>query len=232
MASPMRILQQLLVLFTVRIASALTQQRRFLHHGRASHAKSPTTTVLTSNSSSAGLSVAGKAGHAGIEGDVGLRVGPCGGSGVDEDLFGIYKNNLLQGVCSLPLSHTEAQMTCRNKLECLLNDFYSGGCGGIKNYPADLCKVCTSEMSMRNSTVGGQEYVKVNGTYFYEYRQHFEEAYSSYPEYMEVIKDSVRGKQLSCGAMIMVKDKCAKAPTPSCNSWDVEGWRRVYKPFL
>lgn len=142
--------------------------------------------------------------------------------------FAIYRDSLLSGVCSLPLSHTDRQLTCRGKLECILNDFHASKCGGITEWPGDVCEVCTSETTMKNSTVGGHEYVKVNGTYFYEYRKHFEETYSSNSEYLKVVQHSVRGKQLACAAMVMVKDQCGKTYTPSCNSWDVEGWRRVY----
>lgn len=144
--------------------------------------------------------------------------------------YNAYREDLLKGICSVPLSHSERPLTCRGKIGCLLNDFYNDGCPYDGTLHEEMCNVCTNEFRMVNHSVGGLRYghSNVEGDYFHAARAHFVTKYAEKPEELAVINDPVRGKQLCCAAMMLVKDGCAASETkPSCAflATDPHAWR-------
>merc|ERR550514_872529 len=146
----------------------------------------------------------------------GLRLGGLGSAARAEEarsmrLYVQARAALLQSICP------PGKPGCRAGLECLVNEFYTADCAGMNQVQEDVCEVCrgtpTAERPGVNATKDSAS--TREGLVFHEYKQFFR---SEYQLYRHV--DGIEGlnHELSCAAMVMVRDQCGSTPggRPSC----------------
>lgn len=132
---------------------------------------------------------------------------PCGDSTkVPKDWK--YLSRLMDGLCSLPTSAPECS-SWSTHMECLLKEFYVADCAGVTSAPGDICEKCKDPHFMSGTVTGG--------TYFpLKIQQFFKKQQSE--TYSTAGTGEVLGKELLCGASMMVKDGCQGMTTaiPTC----------------
>merc|ERR1719337_529704 len=101
--------------------------------------------------------------------------------------FTKYRKRLVDGTCGIVTATPFCGDT--HGFECMLNEFYSADCAGVKGAPADLCEKCTDPQALGYG---------LDKTYF--------------PFDVQMLRT-----ELFCASMMMVQDGCASGTTvPTC----------------
>jgi len=119
-----------------------------------------------------------------------------------------YLERLMNGLCSMPTSAPECS-SWSTHMECLLKEFYVANCAGVTNFPKDVCQKCSDPQFMSGTVTAG--------TYFpLPIQQFFKKQESQ--TYSSAAAGELVGKELLCGATMMVKDGCQGMTSnlPSC----------------
>ena len=128
---------------------------------------------------------------------------PCGD---DAKVAGFtkYRKRLVDGTCAIVTATPFCGDT--HGFECMLNEFYSAGCAGVKSAPADLCEKCTDPHALGYG---------LDKTYFpFDVEKFYE---SDYSYFSTIANDEVLRTELFCASMMMVQDGCASGTTvPTC----------------